>query len=47
MSPGMHAGGSGKLESEPLQGTGTSPFASPKENLNWHAKITTPALGKA
>lgn len=45
-NPSMHAGGSGKLESEPLQGTGTSPFVSLKENLNRRAKITTTAPGK-
>lgn len=46
-SPGVHAGGSGKLESEPLQGTGNSQFASPKEDLNWRAEIATPSAGKA
>lgn len=46
-STGVYAGGSGKLESEPLQGTGTSQFASPKEDLNWRAEIATSSPGKA
>lgn len=46
-SAGVHAGGSGNLESEPLQGTGSSQSASPKEDLNWHAEIATPSPGEA